>query len=180
MHRTKGLKTPCSCRIIKAIASGPYGPRVVDRPRFGSVSIVVGQSTGIHHLFGSFTIEGLLTAMKLTPLFVVFALIVANIPSLASGQTKSSTPPPPSLAKSSAKGKGKRAIPPPPPISSMKSAHKRRSSSASNKVGDYQAPGRDMTGRADLSAKRTGFYPITKGVDIVSPSQQQSANRQKR
>jgi hypothetical protein len=176
MHRTKGLKTPCSCRIIKANASGPYGPRVVDRPRFGSVSIVVGQSTGIHHLFGSFTIEGLPTAMKLTPLFIVFALIVANIPSPASGQTKSSAPPPPSLAKSSAKGKGKRAIPPPPPISSMKSAHKKRRSSAS-KVGDYQAPGRDMTGRADLSAKRTGFYPITKGVDIVNPSQQQSAIR---
>jgi hypothetical protein len=100
--------------------------------------------------------------MKLTPLFFVFALIVANIPSLASGQTKSSAPPPPSLTKSSAKGK--RAIPPPPPISSIKSARKRRSSSAS-KVGDYQAPGQDTTGRVDLSAKRTGFYPITKGVD---------------
>jgi hypothetical protein len=176
MHRTRGLKTPCSCRIMKAIASGPYGPRVAARVRFGSVSIDVGQSTGFHHLFGSFTIEGLPTAMKLTPLFFVFALIVANIPSLASGQTKSSAPPPPSLTKLSAKGK--RAIPPPPPISSMKSAHKRRRSSAS-KVGDYQALGRDTTGRQDLSAKRIGFYPITKGVDTVNPSQQASAIRRK-
>jgi hypothetical protein len=177
MHRTKGLKTPCACRIMKAIASGPYGPRVADRLRFGLENIDVGQSTGIHHLFGLSTIEGLPTAMKLTPLLFVFALIVPNFPSHASGQTKSSAPPPPSLAKASAKGK--RAIPPPPPISSMKSAHKRRRMSVS-KVGDFQATGRDTTGRADLSAKRIGFYPITKGVDTVNPSQQQSANRQKR
>jgi hypothetical protein len=176
MHRTKGLKTPCACRIMKAIASGPFGPRVADRLCVGSVSIDVGQSTGIHHLIGSLTIEGLSTAMKLTPLFFVFALIVANIPSLASGQTKSSVPPPPSLTKGSAKGK--RAIPPPPPISSMKSAHKRRRLSAS-KLGDYQVLGRDTTGRADLSAKRIGFYPITKGVDTVNPSQQASAIRRK-
>jgi hypothetical protein len=165
---------------MKAIASGPLGPRAAARVRFGSVSIDVGQPTGFSHLFVSFTIDGSTTAMKLTPLFFVFSLIVANIPSLASGQTKSSTPPPPSLTKLSAKGKvnGKRAIPPPPPISSIKSARKRRSASTS-KVGDYQAPGQDTTGRRDLSAKGTGFYPITKGVDTVNPSQQQSASRRK-
>ncbi len=117
--------------------------------------------------------------MKSNLLLFVFALIVANIPSLASGQTKSSTPPPPPLTKrSTIRDKGKKAIPPAPPLSSIKSAHKKRSSSVS-RMSAYQTPGRDTSGRKDLSGKPIGFYPINKGTDTVDPSRQQSAIRRR-
>jgi hypothetical protein len=158
VNPTQGLKTRCSWMMMRLILTGPYWLRVAD----------------FTILPGSFTIKGLLS-MKFTPLFFGIALIVASLPSLARGQTKSSTPPPPSLTKWSAKGKGKKAIPPPPPISSIKSANKRHHSSA--RMGDYTKPGRDVTGRHDLSAKSTGFYPVTKGADTVNPSTQQPASK---
>jgi hypothetical protein len=100
--------------------------------------------------------------MKFTlPLFVV-ALIAANIPSLASGQTKSTTPPPPPLTKrSTVRAKSHKGIPPAPPISSIKSVHKLRPSSAA--ATRYQPPGQDVTGRRDMSAKPVSRYPVAKG-----------------
>jgi hypothetical protein len=158
--------------VFRAIGIGRWPPieqtiirycsnRAVDwRSRYGS-----GRSQS----------RGCTPAMKFTPVLFVFALIAANIPSLAEAQTKSSTPPPPPLTKSSvARGKGMRAIPPPPPISSIKTPHKRHASSA-HKMAANQAPGRDMSGRRDMSARSTGFYPVTKGVDTVDPKRQQSA-----
>jgi hypothetical protein len=118
--------------------------------------------------------------MKSTLLLFMFALMVANSPSTASGQTISRTPPPPPLAKrSTVKAKGNKAIPPAPPSALSKSELKKRNS-WSSKASRYQTPGREVTGRRDMSGKPTGFYPVTRGVDIPNPSAQLSASKRKR
>jgi hypothetical protein len=114
--------------------------------------------------------------MKFTPAFVALAFFAVHGPSIANAQTKSTTPPPPPLTGSlKAQSKGSRAIPPPPPISSIKAPKKRRTLTASHSSALRHTPGREESGRIDLEGKPVPFYPVTRGVDTVSPRAQQSA-----
>lgn len=118
--------------------------------------------------------------MKFTLVLSAFAFVILVGSSVVNAQTKSGTPPPPSLTRpTKAQAKGRRAIPPPPPISSIRVPRKRRITSSGH-VNGLHTPGRDESGRIDLEGKPVPFYPVTKGVDTVSPKSQQSASKTNR
>lgn len=56
----------------------------------------------------------------------------------------------------------------------MRTSRKRRSTTTAH-YNPLHTPGRDDSGRIDLDGKPVPFYPVTRGVDKLTPNMQKSA-----